>query len=76
MLIEVTGVRPVGDRYVDLSFSDGYSGRFDMSRYFDFGVFKALRDPAFFAKVRVANGTASWPGELEIAPERLYEGCV
>ena len=39
------------------------------------GVFAALRDPGVFEQVRLDPdwGTICWPGDLDIAPEPLYE---
>jgi hypothetical protein len=39
------------------------------------GVFTALRDPAFFAHVRVDPeiGTITWPNGAHLAPEVLYQ---
>ena len=38
------------------------------------GVFTALVDPAFFAKVRVGEGgrTLEWPGELDFCADALW----
>lgn len=39
------------------------------------GVFIALRDPAYFAQVRVDAeiGTITWPNGADLAPEVLYD---
>jgi len=39
------------------------------------GVFEPLRDPIYFAQVRVdpEAGTIVWPNGLDMAPEPLYE---
>jgi hypothetical protein len=36
-------------------------------------VLEPLRDREFFAQVGIEMGTRCWPGELDIAPEPLYE---
>jgi hypothetical protein len=36
-------------------------------------VFHRLRNPAFFDLARVDYGTVTWPGEIDIASETLYE---
>lgn len=72
MIISVIKAKAVDDHTVELWFDNGKFGHVDMTPYFSFGVFKALSNPEFFSRVSVANGTASWPGELEIAPDTLY----
>jgi hypothetical protein len=37
------------------------------------GVFEALRDPDFFSQVTVSHGTVAWPGELDMAPDAMYD---
>ena len=51
--------------------SDGATGIFDMSRYVDRGMFKPLKDPQTFDRVRLAFGVPSWPGDIDIAAERV-----
>lgn len=79
--INVVRVEPAGGHRISLDFEVGpdgesASGVFDVGPYLEWPAFAPLRDPARFRKVRVENGTATWPGEVDIAPERLYTGCV
>lgn len=78
-LIEVTGVRVLGHYRLRLWFSDGKIGDVDVSDVRDKGnLFADLRDPAYFAKVRVDPevGTVAWPNGIDLAPERLYREAV
>lgn len=75
-LLDVVEVLPLEDYKLHVLFEDGTGGIFDVSPYLDKGVFKALRDISVFNAVRVANGTAVWPGEVDIAPERLYTDMI
>jgi hypothetical protein len=78
-LIEVTGVEVLGQYRLLLTFSDGRAGVVDVSDVKDKGgLFAALRDPAYFAKVRVDRevGTIAWPNGLDFAPERLYREAM
>jgi hypothetical protein len=64
---------------VRLRFEDGVAGDVDLSYLLDYGgVFEPLRDPAFFAQLRVdAEGdTIAWPNDADIAPETLYEAAL
>ena len=71
----VVGVAVVGDYRLRLLFDDGTVGDVDFSSREWVGVFEPLRDPAVFALVRVDPEAATivWPGDLDMAPETLYE---
>jgi hypothetical protein len=36
-------------------------------------VLEALRDPTLFARVRVEAGAVTWPGEIDLAPDAMYD---
>ena len=71
----VVGVAVIGDYRLRLLFDDGTVGDVDFSSREWSGVFEALRDPALFEQVRVDPDAATivWPGDLDMAPEALYE---
>lgn len=73
-LVEVTEVTPLGGWRLHLTFSDGFSGDLDLSYLASTGgVFAPLRDPEFFAQVRLDPelGTITWPNGADLAPEVL-----
>ena len=75
-LHDVCDVEVLGHYRLRLTFSDGLAGDIDLSHLREWeGVFTALRDPAFFAHVRVDPeiGTITWPNGADLAPEILYE---
>jgi hypothetical protein len=60
---------------VHVHFEDGLSADVDLSYLLDYGgVFKALRDPAYFRRLRADSeaGTIVWPNHADVAPETLY----
>ncbi len=73
----VTHVVVVGAHAVELTFSDGARGVVDLAPRLlgRGGVFEALRDPAFFARVSVDEeaGTITWPNGVDLDPDVLYE---
>ena len=73
MMIKVTSVNPDKEFHLALTFSNGEHRRFDMHPYLDLPVFRRLGNPGFFALARVDYGTVVWPGEIDIAPETLYD---
>ena len=66
--------RPGFRLYVE--FVDGTAGEVEMERLIaaqEAGVFASLRDPETFERVRVANGAVTWPGEIDLAPDAMYD---
>ena len=71
----VVGVAVIGDFRLRLLFDDGTAGDVDFSSMEWRGVFKPLRDPRYFASVKVDPEAATivWPNGADLAPETLYE---
>lgn len=75
-LPHVTAVTVLEHWILRVSFSDGVTGDVDLSGLKDAGPYwEPLRDPERFAKVFVdpRSRTVAWPGDVDIAPEALYE---
>ena len=70
----VTSVHVVGPYILQVTFRDGCSRTVDMEPTVRRGrIFEPLKDPEYFAKAFVDFGTVAWPGDIDIAPEFLYE---
>ena len=63
---------PMNDYKLKLVFTNGEQGTYDCSQLLDFGVFKELRDNAYFQQVTVLDGTVTWPNQQDICPDTLY----
>ena len=37
------------------------------------GVLAPLRDRSFFERVYIDQGAVAWPGEIDLAPDAMYE---
>ena len=72
----VLDVCPQAGFRLKLTFTNGETGLFDCSRMLDTGIFRELRDEAYFRQVRVEAGTVVWPHEQDICPDTLYEDSV
>lgn len=62
-----------------MRFKDGVEGEADLSDVAGRGVFaRWTDDPAEFAAVRIdpSSGASTWPGDLDVAPDRLYDEIV
>ena len=79
--INVVAVEPLEGYRLALEFESGpershSSGVFDMSGYLSWPAFAPLADEAEFAKAYTDGVTVCWPGDIDIAPERLYTDCL
>lgn len=75
MLSDVAKVEPRGGYGIWLQFQNGVEGEVDLEPLLSFqGVFAPLRDPAYFARVRVNPelGTICWPNAADWDPLVLY----
>lgn len=72
----VTEVRVLANYIMSVRFVDGTHGEVDLSRLIqgpNAGIFAALRDPALFAQATVTDGVVTWPGQLDLAPDAMYD---
>ena len=72
----VVEVRAFPGYRLAVKFMDGATGEVDMSRLVmsdSAGVFAQLRDPALFAQAYVEYGAVIWPGEIDLAPDAMYD---
>ena len=74
MLDDIVEARPLGGYRLYLRYADGAAGELDLAPLLQFtGVFEPLRDPQFFAQVRVNPdiGTVVWPNGADLCPDVL-----
>jgi len=72
----VLTVRPLDNYCLEVTFLDGTCGEVDMSKLifsWDAGVFEVLRDVHIFVQVYVDDGVVTWPGEIDLAPDAMYQ---
>lgn len=72
----VTRVLPREDFQLELWFNNGEHRLFNAWPYLQKGVFQRLQNVTLFKQAYVALDTVCWPGELDIAPETLYDRSV
>ena len=72
-MITVKSVLAQPDYQLLLIFSNGEQRQFDMRPYLHYPVFQRLENQGFFSLAQVNYGTVVWPGEIDIAPETLYD---
>ncbi|MBE0695479.1 MAG: DUF2442 domain-containing protein [Anaerolineaceae bacterium] len=57
-------------------FLDGLEGYVNMKSFLfsdQAGVFNDLRDPDRFALAALVYGAVTWPGDLDLAPDAMYD---
>ncbi len=72
----VIQVRAREDFHLEIKFDTGEIRLFDARPYLERGVFQCLKNPAQFRQAYVAFDTVCWPGNLDIAPEILYDRSI
>lgn len=74
-LLDIVKVKPYSNYHLLLEFENGEKRLFDMSSIIDKRPFNRLKGSAFMS-ARVNYGTVVWTGNIDIAPETLYERSV
>ncbi|TXT21757.1 MAG: hypothetical protein FD134_2584 [Gallionellaceae bacterium] len=75
-LLDVVKVEVGADYALLLEFENGEKRVFDMRPFMDKKPFVKIKDTPLFAQARVGYGTVVWPGNIDIAPETLYDRSV
>ncbi len=76
MLLEVVRVEADRNYGLVLEFENGERRRFDMTPYLDQKPWIRIRPQHLLQQAFVENGTVVWPGNIDIAPETLYDLSV
>ena len=73
ILLDVVKVDARADYTLLLEFENGEKRVFDMAPYMDKKPFVQLKGSPLFGRAFVDYGTVVWPGNIDIAPETLYD---
>lgn len=74
MYWDVIDVKVVGDRLLHVTFRDGLEGTVKFDESVLSNALDKLRKPEEFSKVMLINHVVTWPDEIDIAPDAMYEG--
>ncbi len=74
--IKVVSVKPLENYRLQVALSNGKKGVFDVSPYLDLGVFKQLKDPAYFALVKRVFTGVGWPCGQDLSPFDIAEDMI
>lgn len=73
MLLDVIAVKTQQNYQLELKFENGEWRRFDMRPLLEMKPWNRIASPQLFDHAKVEYGTVVWPGEIDIAPEILYD---
>jgi hypothetical protein len=73
MYWDVEDVETVSDFSLMVRFRDGLTGKIQCLPSFFRGVFTSINTPELFAQARVQDGVLTWPNELDLAPDAMYQ---
>ncbi len=76
LLLDVVRVIAHTNNTLLLVFENNEQRLFDMTPYLDKKPYTKLKDSLLFMKAKVAYGTVVWPGNIDIAPETLWDHSV
>jgi len=69
----VIRVLPRNDYVLEVWFNTGEHRLFNVRPYIEKGLLKKLQDINLFKQAFVSLDTVCWPGDLDIAPETIYD---
>ncbi len=69
----VKQVLPLSHLKLHVIFADGLEGDVLIDPSYLFGLFEPLKDESFFNRVHCQDGFVTWPGELDLAPDAMYD---
>jgi len=73
MYWDVVEVKPEPEYSLFVRFKDGLSGRVRLREDNLTGVLAPLRDITLFERVFIDDGAVARPGEIDLAPDAMYE---
>jgi uncharacterized protein DUF2442 len=76
MYWDVVEVKAEPDYRLFVRFADGTSGHVQLAPAELTGVLEPLRVRSFFERVFIDQGAVAWPGNIDLAPDAMYEQVV
>ncbi len=69
---DIIEVQPLNDHVLRLIFQGGEVRDMDMTPYLDLGIFRELRDQAWFHQAYIEFGSIEWPNGQGLSYDTLY----
>lgn len=68
----LTKIIALDNYHLELYYENGEHKLFDFTQYLSYNVYKILNDINNFKNVQISFNTATWFGNIDISPDRLY----
>lgn len=75
-LLDVVSVETLPEHQLYLIFENGEKRIFDMTSLLKKSPFQRLKGAPLFRLAKVDYGTVVWPGDIDVAPETLYDNSM
>ncbi len=75
-LLDIIEVEANKNNKLQLTFENKERKLFDMTAYLEKKPFNKLKNSPLFMQARIEYGTVAWPGNIDIAPETLYDYSI
>jgi len=73
MYFDVIEAKTIRHLEFAVTFSDGLTGAVKILPSHLYGVFEQLKAPDFFKQLTVTDGFVTWPDEIDLAPDAMYQ---
>jgi hypothetical protein len=70
---DIVEAKVTGDLEFSVRFANGLTGKVRLLPSHLYGVFERLKDPQIFNQLTTTDGFVSWPDEIDLAPDAMYE---
>lgn len=70
---DIIKVEPLDDFFISIVFDDGMVKVVDIKPFINDGISLELKEPDFFRKVYLDNGSVTWPNGFDFCPVFLRE---
>ena len=75
MIVPVS-VKYLNDYKLFITFDNGEAKIYDVKPLLKYKVYEKLKNKGYFSLAKINYGTVVWPGNIDIAPELLYEDSI
>lgn len=70
---DVTEVTVIDHLVLSVRFADGTTGQVRFMPEHLTGVFAPLKNSTFFTQVYIDRGAVTWPNDIDLAPDAMYQ---
>jgi hypothetical protein len=71
-MIRVKSIKALDNYELEIEFTNSEIKVMDMKPFLDIPIYKELKDPNLFNKLKVAFGTIQWENGADFDPDSLY----